>query len=120
MKARISPEHEIAIYDYIYLTLLVEILEGKAAKGLNLDNVIKKALSELTKVKGYMKDHYIKMHLPLPDEDGLFINYPYSVRNQGVNQEGYIRFWRKALKNTLNKKMKQLQNNEKIVDGEYK
>lgn len=116
MKARIPQDQEDAIYDYIYLILLFEILAGKADNGLNLDKVIKMVLNELTQLKEYLLQNRIKIHPAVPDPDGEFVSYYFTKEINGGFQEGHIRFWRKALRNTLNKKMKLLENGETIAD----
>lgn len=118
MKANIPREYEIAIYDYIYLSLMVEVLEEKAAKGVDLEKQIKKVLGELRLVKDYHRKNQIKVHPVVVDEDRIFVQYNFTVKVDGGYREGDFRFWRAALTMTLNKKMKLLQKGEKISELE--
>lgn len=119
MKAIIPREQEIAIYDYIYLILLVEVLEGKSKKGLNLDSFISKVLEELAVIKSYLRNNKIKIHPVKVDPDGLFVQYDFSCKVDGGYKQGNFRFWRAAIQMVLKKKLKLLQNGEKITESEF-
>lgn len=118
MKANIPRKHEIAIYDYIYLSLMVEILEGKAAKGMQLDAPINTVLKELRKVKDFLRTNQIKVHPVVVDPDKEFVQYDFTCKVDGGYKEGDFRFWRAALVMTINKKMKLLKKGEKISELE--
>lgn len=118
MKANIPREQEIAIYDYINLILMVEVLENKAKKGTNVDKPIGIVLDNLAKIKKYLHVNQIKVHPVVVDSDGLFVQYNYTVRINGGFAQGDYRFWRAALTMQLNKKMKLLQQGEKIIESD--
>ena len=117
MKANIPREQELAVYDYIYLNLIVEILEGKAAKGMDLDEPIKKVLGELRLVKDYLRKNQIKVDASKVDPDNLFVQYNFHCKVEGGYREGFTRYWRSALTMTLNNKMKLLQKGESIIES---
>lgn len=117
MKANIPREQEIAIYDYINLILMVEVLEKKASKGINLEQPIKTVLKELALIKKYLRDNQIKVHPVVADEDGIFVQYNFTVKVNGGYREGDFKFWRAALVMTLNNKLKQLQKGERIIES---
>ena len=116
MKANIPRQHEIAIYDYIYLSLMVEVLEGKAAKGMQLDAPINTVLKELRKVKDFLRANQIKVHTVKVDPDAEFVQYDFTCKVDGGYKEGDFRFWRHGLTLLLNKKIKQLQRGEEFVE----
>ena len=119
MKANIPKEQELAIFDYIYLNLMVEILEGKLSKGMDVDSSISEILKQSYKVKKYMKINGIKVQAAVPDHDGLFVSYPYSVNVMGGYKQGEMRFWRSALVYQLREKMKLLQQGKKFIESEF-
>ena len=120
MKANIPREHELAIYDYIYLNLIVEILEGKAAKGMDLDEQIKKVLGELRLVKDYLRKNQIKVDTAKVDPDNLFVQYDFHCKVEDGYREGFTRYWRSALAMTLNNKMKLLQKGESLIESDLR
>ena len=119
MKANIPRQHEIAIYDYIYLTLMVEVLEGKAAKGMNLDAPINTVLKELRIVKDFLRKNQIKVHPVKVDADKEFVQYDFTCKVDGGYKEGDFRFWRHGLTLLLNKKIKLLKKGERIIESEF-
>lgn len=118
MKANIPREQEIAIYDYIYLSVMVEVLEVKAAKGMELDKQIKTVLKELGKIKAFLRDNQIKVH-PVIVLDDMFVQYNVTCKVEGGYREGDFRFWKSALTYTLNKKMKLLQKGECFIETDF-
>ena len=112
----IPRKQELAIYDYIYLTVMVEMLEGKTAKGINLDEPIRTVLKELAIVKNFMRQNYIRVHDPIVDEDRLFVTFKYTIKVNGGYREGFHKFWRSALVMIINKKLKQMQKGETIIE----
>lgn len=118
LKANIPREQEIAIYDYIYLNLMVEVLENKASQNINLDTPISTVLTELAKIKKFLHKNQIKVHPVKVDADREFVQYDFTCKVDGGYKEGEYRFWRAALTMTLNKKWKLLQQGEKIIESE--
>ena len=118
IKASIPQEYEDAIHDYILTGLLLETLEKKQSKGEPVEKVIDLVISELGKVKKYMRKHGIKVH------EGEFVNeefveFPYTVKVEGGYKEGSNRYWRAAIRMQMNKRLAKLRNNESMLTGDY-
>lgn len=119
MKAILSHQQELASYDYIYLTLLVDVLEEKQKKGQINEKYIFQVLHELAKVKRFLKTQKITIHPMKIDPDHEFIQFDITCLKPGGGlTEGNFRFWRHAIKMTLNKKMKSLQKGEAITESD--
>lgn len=119
MKARISQEFEDAIYDYIYLELMMDALEKKLANGLNVETVIKTVSPVHIKVKSFLRKNQIRVDDVKVDSDSEFVTYPFYIKVDGGYKEGYQRFWRAAMVMQLNKRFNQMRKGERFVVGTY-
>lgn len=96
---------------------MVEVLEKKASRNINLDTPIYTVLSELAKIKKILHDKKIKVHEVKVDADREFVQYDFTCKVEGGYKEGNYRFWRSALTMSLNKKLRLLQQGEKIIES---
>lgn len=119
MKANIPKEQEDAIYDYIFIGLMIEVLEKKIIKadvpgkeGFKnfLESKIKEVRSERVRLGKYFKDNGIKV-TDLVEMDDMFVRYEYFVKNpSGGYKEGSQMIWKAALKMKLANRLNELLN----------
>ncbi|MED3792499.1 hypothetical protein P4571_08580 [Niallia alba] len=114
MKANISEELESAIHDKIIIDLTINYLENRIVKSQkekkinyakHLEYIRKLIINERINISKFLKDNGVKIYDPIPDDDGIFVQYDYSVKVNGGYKEGYNRYWRAALKNHIRAKL---------------
>ncbi|MEH7748244.1 hypothetical protein V7659_25005 [Neobacillus drentensis] len=109
MKARIAKELEELINEKIYLDLEVHLL-GKKIEGIQktnqmvsqIEKLVEQKIKKLKTVNEKLRKQNVKIHPPI--SDGLFVQYNFYVKNGGY-KEGNFRYWKSAIKFTLNQRL---------------
>jgi len=114
LKANISEDLENAIHEKIIIDLTINYLENRIVKSQkenkigyakHLEYIRKLIINERINISKFLKDNGVKIYDPIPDDDGIFVQYDFSVKVNGGYKEGYNRYWRAALKNHIRTKL---------------
>lgn len=108
----ISKESRNVIFDYILLTILQNKFNKELENTYNtqtskLLNVIN---NELQQIKLYFSHSNITVYPPVWNDDGEFLEYPYTVNNIEDRQ----RFWKAGLKMHVKNKLSEIIRDNRI------
>lgn len=116
MKAMIPDDMQDKIYKVVLTEILVDVLnkkvqlaesEGKEGYRDYLNKGLQVAINNHRELKTYMHENQIKVH-PVKVIDEMIVKYPYSIKMETGYKEGYIQFWKAAIKLHLKRMTKEI------------